>query len=161
MAGLNLGDLAKLGWREWVGLPDLGIGQIKAKVDTGARTSALHAFELEPFFKNDEHWVRFSIHPIQRDTQSKVVCEARVVDQRSVRDSGGHEELRYVIETRVVLGEDSMKVEMTLTNRDDMRFRVLLGRTTLRNRYLVDSGRSYLRGRKRRKKSKSALESEE
>lgn len=152
--------MATLGWREWVGLPDLGIDQLKAKVDTGARTSALHAFEVVPFSKGSEPWVRFSIHPIQGDTQSAVVCEARVVDQRSVKDSGGHAEMRYVIETCVVLGAQSMTVEMTLTNRDDMRFRALLGRTTLKGRYLVDSGRSYLQGKKRKKKAKPRAESQ-
>lgn len=151
-----MSELAKLGWREWVGLPDLGISQIKAKVDTGARTSALHAFRVEPFEKDGAAWLRFAIHPIQGDTENIVECEAPVVDQRSVRDSGGHEEYRYVIETRMQLGDDLFTCEMTLTNRDDMRFRVLLGRTSLRNRYLVDSSRSYLRGKKKRRKKLAA-----
>jgi hypothetical protein len=147
-----LSDLIRLGWREWVGLPELGISHIKAKVDTGARTSALHAFSVEPFDRDGTSWVKFSIHPVQLDATQVVECEALVVDRRSVRDSGGHEELRYVIETSIQLGDSVMRCEMTLTNRDDMRFRVLLGRTLLRNRFLVDSGRSFLCGRKPKKR---------
>lgn len=136
-------------------LPELGVAQIKAKVDTGARTSALHAFRVEAFDRENAPWVRFALHPVQGDTAEVVECEAPVVDRRTVRDSGGHEELRYVIETTIVLGERQMRAEMTLTNRDDMRFRVLLGRTLLRQRFLVDSGRSYLCGRKPRRARKT------
>ena len=93
-----------LGWREWIGFPDLGITQIKAKVDTGARTSCLHAFLVEPFVKDGREWVRFDIHPNNRSTDEVISCEAPVFDQRMVRDSGGHEEMRYVIETNVSLG---------------------------------------------------------
>ncbi|MFT6050830.1 MAG: hypothetical protein ACI9B9_000468 [Halioglobus sp.] len=141
-----------LGWREWIELPALGISHIKAKVDTGARTSALHAFHVEPFVIDSEQWVRFSIHPNQGDSDTIVECEASVVDQRVVRDSGGHEELRYVIRTELRIGGNVANTEMTLTNRDDMRFRVLLGRTLLREKFLVDSGKSYLTGRRVKKK---------
>ena len=147
-----LKEMTTLGWREWISLPDLGITQIKAKVDTGARTSALHAFRVEPFERDAQPWVRFSIHPEQRDAELVAECEAQVLDQRVVRDSGGHEELRYVIQTRIKIGEQTPLCEVTLTNRDDMRFRVLLGRTTLRQNFLVDSGSSYLCGRPKRKK---------
>jgi len=139
-----------LGWREWLGFPELGIPQIKAKVDTGARTSCVHAFFVEPFDRHGEKWVRFGIHPRQRDTVEEVICEAKVKDQRSVRDSGGHEELRYVIETLVTLGDKRHHIEVTLTDRDTMKFRVLLGRTAIRGHYLVDSGRSYVQGRRKR-----------
>ena len=105
-----------LGWREWIGFPDLGIPQIKAKVDTGARTSCLHAYYVEPFERDGQAWVRFGIHPWQGDTTEEVQCEARVKDQRTVRDSGGHEEVRYVIETSVTLGEKRHGVEVTLTS---------------------------------------------
>jgi hypothetical protein len=144
-----------LGWREWLGFPDIGIEQIKAKVDTGARTSCLHAFFVEPLEREGEAWVRFGIHPLQRSTSEEIVCEAPVKDQRAVRDSGGHEELRYVIETTVTIGSSEHSIEVTLTDRDTMKFRVLLGRTAIREHYVVDAGRSYVRG-KRKKRRKAA-----
>lgn len=138
-----------LGWREWVGFPDLGIPRIKAKVDTGARSSCLHAFRVEPFQRGGEEWVQFDVHPRQKYTDQVVRCEAPVLDRRRVRDSGGHEELRYVIETVISMGDERVRAEVTLTDRDTMKFRVLLGRTAMRGRYVVDPGRSYLLGRKR------------
>ena len=89
----------KIGWREWVGLPDLRVGAIKAKVDTGARTSALHAYNIAPFRRRGALWLRFELHPIQRSEAMKVVCEARAVDERTVRNSGGGVERRYIIRT--------------------------------------------------------------
>jgi len=147
-------DKKALGWREWVSFPELNIHKIKAKIDTGARTSALHAFMIEPFSCESKLWVRFAIHPIQGDSDTVVECEAPVKDQRIVRDSGGHDELRYVIDTQIAIGDDLIHSEVTLTDRDTMMFRVLLGRTALRSRYVVYPGKSYMQGKFSGKKNK-------
>jgi hypothetical protein len=145
-----MSDLSILGWREWIGFPDLGIEQIKAKLDTGARTSCLHAFRLEPFERGGALWLRFDIHPSQTDNKTVLQCEAPVRDQRIVRDSGGHEELRYVLETTMTIGGLRKAIEVTLTDRDTMKFRVLLGRTALQGSFAVDPSRSYLVGKRKK-----------
>ncbi|KJV05442.1 ATP-dependent zinc protease family protein [Methylocucumis oryzae] len=136
-----------LGWREWVALPALNIPLIKAKIDTGARSSTIHAFTIEPYQQNGQAWVMFAVHPMQRNTHTVVECHALVKDQRMVSDSGGHRQLRYVIETPIVLGQQVFQAEMTLTNRDNMLFRMLLGRTAMNNRFHVDPLASYLQGK--------------
>lgn len=137
---------ATVGWREWVRLPDLDIQFVKAKVDTGARTSALDAFDVDLHRKGGAPWVAFQVRPYQRDDETVVECAAPVLDVRRVRDSGGHVTERPVIATRIAIGPHAFEAEITLNPRSDMRFRMLLGRTALRGRFLVDSGRSYLVG---------------
>lgn len=117
---------------------------IKAKIDTGARSSALHAFDLERFERDGQSMVRFSIHPFQRNDAVVTVAEALLMDERDVRSSSGHAESRPVISTPVQLGDRQWSIELTLTNRDVMGFRMLLGRQAVRDRYWVDPGRSYL-----------------
>ena len=125
-------DRLIVGWREWVSLPDLGIERIKVKVDTGARSSSLHAYDLQEFERGGERWVRFKVHPAQRNS-------AQVVQ---------------VIVTNIALLGFTWPVELTLANRDAMGFRMLLGRQAFRRRFLVDGGRSYYGGKPKRKKSK-------
>ncbi len=137
-----------LGWREWLALPELGIARIKAKVDTGARTSCLHAFYVEMARRDGRDLARFGVHPLQRNNREVVHCEAEILDQRQVSDSGGHRELRYVIRTRLVLIDFDDRIELTLTNRDSMQFRMLLGRTAMvAGSFCVDPAASYLAGR--------------
>ena len=133
-----------VGWREWLGLPELGIEKIKAKVDTGARTSCIHAFDIEEFSENGETWVKFTTHPLQEDVETTVECRAKVVERKYVTSSSGQRELRYFIETKLVAGTQSWPVRVTLSNRSTMKFRMLLGRTAMENRIVVDPALSHL-----------------
>ncbi|MFT7618940.1 MAG: hypothetical protein ACI97A_002588 [Planctomycetota bacterium] len=138
-----------LGWREWVGLPELGVAAIKAKVDTGARTSTLHAYHIEEFSRRGVTWLRFELHPEQRKSQPVVNATARLLEYRSVRSSSGKAERRPVIETKLQIHGIEFIVELTLTERDAMGFRMLLGRQAIRGRFVVDPGTSFTNGDRR------------
>ena len=138
--------LITVGWREWILLPGLELPLIKAKIDTGARTSCLHAFTIKEFTLDDKKWIRFGIHPHQDNTETEVFCEAKVIDERIISDSGGHKEKRYVISTEILLKNQRWTIEITLTNRDNMRFRMLLGRTAMEQKIIVNPSESFLLG---------------
>lgn len=137
-----------VGWREWVSLPEIHVPAIKAKIDTGARTSCLHTANYEIFQKDKQDWVRFTVHPIKQHDEVETHAEAPVSDYRIVRDSGGHEERRPFIRSILKMGNQSWEIELSLSNREQMKFRMLLGRTGLRQRVLVDCASSYLSGNK-------------
>ena len=149
----------RIGWREWMALPELGIPAIKVKADTGARTSAIHAINLQPFTRKGESWIRFDIPPLQRIDSFVITCEAPLIDQRTVTDSGGHSETRYVITTLLRLSGLEKSIELTLTERAAMRFRMLLGRTALTPELIVDPSQSYLLGKARLRKLYPVLKS--
>jgi len=139
-------DRRTVGWREWVTLPSLGIRTIKAKLDTGARTSALHAWDVTAYHEDGEAWVRFTAHPRQRDDTLEVNCTARLLDRRWVTTSGGKREKRYVIGAMLGVDNEAWPIELTLTNRDEMGFRLLIGREAMRGRLIVDPISSYVTG---------------
>lgn len=139
----------QVGWKEWVELPDLGIKHLRCKVDTGAKNSALHAFELTTFEKKAQQWVRFSIHIDESDLSKVKQCEAKVEDVRAVSDSGGNVTTRYFIETTLKIGGHKLLVPISLTSRDTMAFKMLLGRTALRKaKLIVDPAKSFIQGEK-------------
>lgn len=135
-----------VGWREWASFPDLRIPQIKAKLDTGAQTSAIHAWNVNPFDVGDQTWVRFELHPQQRGRQDAVECEAQVIDQRRITNSGGQREQRYIIETTIRFGNEMWPIELGLTDRDEMGFRLLIGRAAMRGRLIIDPDSSFRLG---------------
>jgi hypothetical protein len=140
-------DKKVIGWREWVKLPDLAIKGIKAKIDTGARTSSLHAFDVETFRHRGVDYVKFKVHPKQRDSKSTVHSKARIHEYRHVKSSTGHLTKRPVIITEIEMLGEKWSIELTLANRDEMGFRMLLGREGFRKRMVVDAGRSFVGGK--------------
>lgn len=147
-------ELKIIGWREWIALPDLGIDAIKAKVDSGARTSSLHAFDMEIYKKGKNQFVKFMIHPDQRSGKNEKQCKAKILEFRKIKSSNGQTEMRPVILTTVELLGEVWEVEMTLTNRDEMGFRMLLGRESIRKKFLIDTGKSFYGGNKKKGKTK-------
>ena len=135
-----------IGWREWISLPSLGLPAIKAKIDTGAKTSSLHAYDIHLIEKHGKEYVRFKVHPLHKDLALEVECEAPLIEVRAVTDSGGHKEERYVVEATMVMGRLKKKIELTLTNRLSMKYRMLIGRSALRHFY-IDPTQSFLLGK--------------
>ncbi|MBU6198473.1 MAG: ATP-dependent zinc protease [Xanthomonadaceae bacterium] len=141
-----------IGWREWVSLPQLGLAAIKAKIDTGARTSSLHVTALETFDRNGRTWLRFAVTPRRRRART-VVCEAPALERRAVTDSGGRTAQRWFIRSTIVLGGERLQAEINLSDRAGMLFPMLLGRTALRGRFRVDPDLSWVCGRRKRNAS--------
>lgn len=149
---LDNSKLPTIGWREWVALPDLDLGRIKAKVDSGARSSSLHAFDIVEYEQDGQPWVEFKVHPIQLSDRRIVTARSPVADSRMIRSSNGTAERRYVIQTALKLLGQEWKVDLTLTDRNQMRFRMLLGREAFRGRFLLDAGKSYYGGKPKKKR---------
>ncbi|GJM25579.1 MAG: hypothetical protein DHS20C16_19940 [Phycisphaerae bacterium] len=146
--------LAVIGWREWVEMPDLGIKRVKAKIDTGARSSSLHAFDIKTVDRKGRTFVNFRVHPLQRNSKETIECQAEVLEYRLIRSSTGHAQKRPVIVTEICVLGETWPVEVTLANRDDMGFRMLLGREAVRGRFMVDCGKSFYGGQPPREKKK-------
>lgn len=150
MQEADSGSRPVVGWREWIALPALGIQRLQCKVDTGARTSALHAMDLESFHRDGRDLVRFRLYPLHGDDRTSVACSAPIVDQRQIRSSSGQRERRFVIVTPMVLGRFRQEIEITLADRGPMRFGMLLGRQSLVDGgWLVDPSRAFINGRPR------------
>ncbi len=141
-----------IGWKEWFGLDCLSLPAIKGKIDTGAKTSSLHAFNIESFYIEDVEYVKFEIHPLQKNKKLSRTCIARVIDHRMVSDSSGKKEKRYVVKSDLRIGEEKIRIEITLANRDTMAFRMLLGREAVKQaKMLVDPSKSFRQGKLKRK----------
>lgn len=140
-----LSPKTEIGWREWIGLPGLGIKALKAKIDTGARTSALHAIDHQPFMRSGEPWISFRVPLANLSPDQR--CAARIIDEREIKNTSGQPELRYIVATTLVLGAQSWNIEVSLANRERMEFEIILGRTAIRRRrLLINPGRSFLIG---------------
>lgn len=148
-----------IGWREWIELPELGIRQLKAKIDTGARSSSLHAVDLKTIDRDGRKIVQFKVHPLQRNSKKTVSCEAEVLEYRNVRSSTGHSQKRPVILTTIEALGEQWEIEVTLANRDEMGFRMLLGREAVRGKFLVDACKSFYGGQPKARRKKKRRES--
>jgi ribosomal protein S6--L-glutamate ligase len=146
-------SLNKIGWKEWFGLDCIGLPAIKGKIDTGAKTSSLHAFNIESFYIEDVEYVKFDIHPLQKNKKFAKSCIARVIDRRMVSDSSGKKEKRFVIKSNLFIGKNKIRIELTLANRDSMTFRMLLGRDAIKQaKMLVDPSKAFIQGKIKRSK---------
>jgi len=144
-----------IGWREWVALPRLGVPAIKAKLDTGARSSAIHAFDVQPVWIDGREWVRFSVHPRQRNDSYVIPCLAPLIDRRWVSNPGGRRERRTVIAASVWIDDEEWPIDLSLTDRDEMGFRLLIGRSAMKGRLVIDPTRSYCAGRQLMKRCRA------
>lgn len=142
-----LDHLLLIGWREWCTLPQLSIPAIKVKIDTGARTSALHAADIKLHWKKTRRWVQFSVYPLQGNTHLKIHCEAPLSDERMITSSNGCREHRYIIKTEIKIANQTREIELSLSNRDPLKFRMLLGREAVKNLAVIDTARSFCQGR--------------
>lgn len=141
-----------VGSKEWCALPELNIPATKARIDSGAKTSSIHAFNIKKFHRNGETWVSFEVHPLQKNRRTVIYCERPVIDKRSVKSSSGIAQSRYVISTTLEMGNKSWEIELTLANRDSMGYRMLLGREAMSGRIIVDPAHSYILGHVRSSK---------
>ena len=142
-----------IGWKEWFNLDCIALPAIKGKIDTGAKTSALHAFNIETFYIEDVEYVRFDIHPLQKNKRLVRSCISRVIDRRMVSDSSGKKEKRTVIKSDLKIGDSKIRIELTLTNRDNMSFRMLLGREAIKQaKMIVDISKSFVQGKLKKSK---------
>lgn len=139
-------DKRVIGWREWLSLPDLGIPGIRAKIDTGARSSALHTHDYEVFQRDGQEFVRFHLHPLPKRRRVELACEAPLLGYRNVKNSGGYSQNRPFIRTRACIGNFVWEIDLSLTNRENMKFRMLLGRAALAEHFMVESSASYRLG---------------
>jgi ribosomal protein S6--L-glutamate ligase len=147
-------DKTVIGIEEWFNFPTLQIPLIKARIDTGAKTSSLHAFDIVSVRRQGKHYVRFCAHPLQRNKKITVACEAEVYDERIVKSSSGHKEQRYVIQVPIKAGQRDWLVEVNLTDRDSMGYRLLIGREALAGRFFIDPARSFCLGETERESIK-------
>ncbi len=143
----KLDQLLLIGWREWCTLPQLNIPAIKAKIDTGARTSALHASDIQVHWKKGRRFIQFAVYPLQGNIQIKIHCEALLTDERMITSSNGCREHRYIIKTQIKIANQVREIELSLSNRDPLKFRMLLGREALKNLAVIDTARSFCQGR--------------